>query len=217
MLNIERKILRKVEHTLITRRLVQAGDTVVVGVSGGPDSVALLHILLDLAPKFSFQVAIAHLNHGLRRDESARDEAFVVSLAEQLDLRVHVERQDVRRYQKKFRLSLEEAWDLESEDRDRLGVEVLPEHDADERAREAAEGGKPGPELDERERVLQDLVWVVEDLVEHVATDEAGNEHPRDEGVELVEVEAAAARSAGGERCPDDDAGDDEQAEGMER
>ena len=109
MLNIERKILRKVEHTLITRRLVRAGDTVLVGVSGGPDSVALVHILLDLAPKFSFQVAIAHLNHGLRRDESARDEAFVVSLAEQLDLRVHVERQDVRRYQKKFRLSLEEA------------------------------------------------------------------------------------------------------------
>jgi tRNA(Ile)-lysidine synthase len=109
MPNIEEKILRRVEHTLTTRRMVQAGDTVLVGVSGGPDSVALVHILLALASKFCFQVAIAHLNHCLRRQESARDEAFVVSLAEQLDLRVHVEKQDVRRYQKNHRLSPEEA------------------------------------------------------------------------------------------------------------
>ncbi len=107
--NIEKKILRTVEHTIGTRRMVQAGDTVLVAVSGGPDSVALVHILLALAAKFSFQVAMAHLNHCLRQNESARDEAFVVSLAEQLELPVHVERQDVRRYQKRHRLSLEEA------------------------------------------------------------------------------------------------------------
>jgi tRNA(Ile)-lysidine synthase len=107
--NIEKKILRTVEHTIGTRRMIQAGDTVLVAVSGGPDSVALVHILLALAPKFSFQVAMAHLNHCLRQNESARDEAFVVSLAEQLELPVHVERQDVRRYQKSQRLSLEEA------------------------------------------------------------------------------------------------------------
>jgi tRNA(Ile)-lysidine synthase len=109
MPNIEKKILRTVEHAIIARRMVEAGDSVLVGVSGGPDSVALVHILLALAPKFSFQVAIAHLNHCLRQDESARDEAFVVALAEQMDLPVHVERQDVRRYQKNHHLSLEEA------------------------------------------------------------------------------------------------------------
>jgi tRNA(Ile)-lysidine synthase len=107
--NIEKKILRTVEHTIGTRRMVQAGDTVLVAVSGGPDSVALVHILLALAEKFSFQVAMAHLNHCLRQNESARDEAFVVSLSEQLELPVHVERQDVRRYQKRHHLSLEEA------------------------------------------------------------------------------------------------------------
>lgn len=109
MPNIEKKILQTVEHTIGTHHMVKAGDNVVVGISGGPDSVALVHILLTLAPKFSFQVAIAHLNHCLRQDESARDEAFVVSLAEKLDLPVHVERQDVRRHQKKHHLSLEEA------------------------------------------------------------------------------------------------------------
>ena len=109
MPNIEKKIIRTVEQTIGTHRMVQAGDTVLVGVSGGPDSIALVHILLALAPKFSFKVAIAHLNHCLRQEESARDETFVVSLADQLQLRVHVERQDVRRYQKSRRLSLEEA------------------------------------------------------------------------------------------------------------
>ena len=109
MPNIEKKIIRTVEQTIGTHRMVQAGDTVLVGVSGGPDSVALVHILLALAPNCSFQVAIAHLNHCLRQDESERDEAFVVSLAEKLDLPVHVERQDVRRHQKKHHLSLEEA------------------------------------------------------------------------------------------------------------
>ena len=109
MPNIEKKILRAVERTIATRRMVQAGDTLLVAVSGGPDSVALVHILLALAPKFSFQIAMAHLNHCLRGDESERDETFVVSLAEQLELPLHVERQDVRRYQKSRHLSLEAA------------------------------------------------------------------------------------------------------------
>ena len=86
MPNIEKKILRTVERTIDTHRMIHAGDTVLVGVSGGPDSVTLVHILLALAPKFSFQLVIAHLNHCLRQDESERDEAFVVSLADKLDL-----------------------------------------------------------------------------------------------------------------------------------
>jgi len=109
MSKIEQKILRAVERTIDIYRMVNAGDTLLVAVSGGPDSVTLLHILLVLASKFSFQLAVAHLNHCLRGDESEHDEAFVVSLAEQHQLPVHVERQDVRRYQKSRRLSLEEA------------------------------------------------------------------------------------------------------------
>jgi len=109
MANIEKKLIRTVAHTLDSRAMVEAGDTILVGVSGGPDSVALVHILLALAPRFSIQIAMAHLNHGLRKSESDRDEAFVVSIAEQLDLPVHVEKKDVRGYQKSRHLSLEEA------------------------------------------------------------------------------------------------------------
>jgi len=109
MPDIQKKILRTVAHSLDIRHMVEAGDTVLVGVSGGPDSVALVHILMALAPKFSIQIAMAHFNHGLRQSESERDEAFVVSLAEQLDLPVHVGKKDVRGYQKSHHLSLEEA------------------------------------------------------------------------------------------------------------
>jgi tRNA(Ile)-lysidine synthase len=107
--HVEKEIHRTVEHNLRTHRMVETGDAVLVGVSGGPDSVALVHILLAFAPVFSLRIAIAHLNHCLRQNESDRDEAFVTELAKRLDLPIHVERQAVRRYQKSHRLSLEEA------------------------------------------------------------------------------------------------------------
>ncbi len=107
--NIEKKTLRTVAHTIGTHRMFQTGDTVLVAVSGGPDSVALVHILSALAPKYELQIAIAHLNHCLRPNESDRDQAFVAALAKQLEIPIYVERQDVRRYQKSHHLSLEEA------------------------------------------------------------------------------------------------------------
>ena len=71
--------------------------------------MALVHILLALAPAYGLRIAIAHLNHCLRQDESDRDEAFVTALAKELELPMHVEREDVRLYQKSHHLSLEEA------------------------------------------------------------------------------------------------------------
>jgi tRNA(Ile)-lysidine synthase len=107
--HLEKKIHRAVDRTLRTDRMVQNGDAVLVAVSGGADSVALVYILLELAPKYSLRMAIAHLNHCLREKESDRDEAFVASLAKQLELPFYIGREDVLRYQKRHRLSLEDA------------------------------------------------------------------------------------------------------------
>ena len=107
--NFEKKIHRAVDRTLRTYHMIQKGDAVLVAVSGGADSVALLYILLELAPKYSLRLAIAHLNHCLREKESDRDQAFVASLAEQLELPFYTGREDVPRYQKQHRLSLEDA------------------------------------------------------------------------------------------------------------
>jgi tRNA(Ile)-lysidine synthase len=101
--------LQTVKDTISSYNMFQPNDSVLVGVSGGPDSIALLHVLLALAPIFPLKLGIAHLNHCLRKNESDRDEAFVASLAQTLGLPCYVKRENVVEYQCKHRLSLEEA------------------------------------------------------------------------------------------------------------
>lgn len=72
--------------------MVSRGSRLGVAVSGGADSVALLHILHALAPALSFSLLVLHVNHGLRGAESDADEAFVRGLAASLDLPLAVER-----------------------------------------------------------------------------------------------------------------------------
>ena len=99
---------RLVDEALTKHGLIAEGDSVLIGVSGGPDSVALLHLLLDRAPGLSLHLGIAHLNHQLR-DGADRDEEFVRQLAAALGLPFHGQRADVRAWQARYRLSLEEA------------------------------------------------------------------------------------------------------------
>jgi tRNA(Ile)-lysidine synthase len=67
--------------------LVPKGSTVIAAVSGGPDSVALLHLLRELASVRRLQLIVAHFQHSLRGEESSEDEAFVRALSDQLGLR----------------------------------------------------------------------------------------------------------------------------------
>ncbi|HVA40760.1 MAG TPA: tRNA lysidine(34) synthetase TilS [Candidatus Binataceae bacterium] len=68
-----------------------SGDTILLALSGGPDSVALLHGLRELAPRFGYRLAAAHLNHRLRGAESDRDEMFVRELCSTLGVELVVE------------------------------------------------------------------------------------------------------------------------------
>jgi len=106
---IDTNIFRTVEQTITDLEMFQSGDNVLTAVSGGPDSVALVHILFELAPRYAFKLGIAHLNHGLRQENSDQDAEFVASLADQLDLPFYHEKVDVRKYRRQHRLSLEEA------------------------------------------------------------------------------------------------------------
>lgn len=89
--------------------LVVPGDSVLVAVSGGADSTALLHILAGLAPGLGVNLAVAHLNHQLRGGESDEDQTFVEQLAASLGLPFYSKREDVRAFGKKHRLNLEES------------------------------------------------------------------------------------------------------------
>ena len=80
-----------------------------VGLSGGSDSVALLFLLLDLSENGQFEVSgIAHLNHGLR-PAADRDERFCRELAVRLGLRIVVQNDDVKRYARGRKLSIEDG------------------------------------------------------------------------------------------------------------
>jgi len=89
-------------ETLVLRAIRQAGAPppgarVVVGLSGGPDSTCLLHVLLALAPTLGWRVEAAHLHHGLRGDSADGDEAFCRALCAALDVPLTVRRADVAR------------------------------------------------------------------------------------------------------------------------
>lgn len=100
---------QKVRRFIKQHRLVTGGEKLVVAVSGGPDSVCLLHILWKLQKELDIELHVAHLNHQLRGAESDADAAYVADLAQRLGVPATVESHDVRAYQSQHRLSLEEA------------------------------------------------------------------------------------------------------------
>jgi tRNA(Ile)-lysidine synthase len=79
-----------VREFLKRQELLSPGDRVLVAVSGGADSVALLHILYDLRLELELHLEIAHLQHGIRGEEAREDARFVAALADQLNLPFHL-------------------------------------------------------------------------------------------------------------------------------
>lgn len=75
--------------------LINKGDTVTVALSGGADSVALLHVLWSLKDELSINLKAAHLNHGIRGNEADRDEAFVKYLCDKFDIPLACEKVDI--------------------------------------------------------------------------------------------------------------------------
>ncbi|UCH43434.1 MAG: tRNA lysidine(34) synthetase TilS [Dehalococcoidales bacterium] len=92
------------EHNLLAGQ-----KRLLVAVSGGQDSAAMLGMLVSLQEELDIKLHIAHLDHQLRGVESENDARYVSQLASQLGVPVTVERCDVLTYQKKQRISLEEA------------------------------------------------------------------------------------------------------------
>lgn len=79
-------MLAKVRQTIAQHNLLSKGSRVVVAVSGGIDSVVMLHVLHNLRKDYNLEVLVAHLNHGFRGEESRGDAAFVEKLAQKYGL-----------------------------------------------------------------------------------------------------------------------------------
>lgn len=102
-------ILGKVKKTIEKFNMINPGDKIIVGVSGGPDSVTLLHILWRLKEELNISLITAHLNHGLRGKDAILDEEFVLEFSAKLGIPVKSEKVNVHDFAKENNLSLEEA------------------------------------------------------------------------------------------------------------
>jgi tRNA(Ile)-lysidine synthase len=96
----------KVIRTIERYGMLRPGDRVLVGLSGGADSVALTELLVELKPRLGVALVLAHLDHGLRA-EAEEDESFCRSLAERLSLPFVSERIDVAGRARESKRSIE--------------------------------------------------------------------------------------------------------------
>lgn len=108
-INQKEPLIERVFGFIRQNGLVLEGETLVVGVSGGPDSVCLLHILVKLKGRLGIGLHVAHLNHLLRGIESEADAEYVSTLARHLGVDATLEQREVKIYRAEHRLSLEEA------------------------------------------------------------------------------------------------------------
>ena len=119
-------MLRQVEQDISRYGIIEQGDRITAGISGGADSVCLLLLLLELKPKYGLTLKAVHVHHGLRGAEADEDEAFVRELCERLSVPLSVRHADVKRQAERTGCSEEEAGR-------KLRYQVL---------KEEAEGGK---------------------------------------------------------------------------
>jgi tRNA(Ile)-lysidine synthase len=102
-------MMEKVLKYIRDRRLLRAGDRVVVACSGGADSVALLRILLDLRQELGIVLSVAHFHHQIRAAEADADQQFVTDLAARLQLEFHAGSGDVPAHAEAQKVSIETA------------------------------------------------------------------------------------------------------------
>ncbi len=102
-------LIDKTKQTIAKFKMLEKGDRVLVAVSGGPDSMALLHILNSLRKEYDINLYVAHLNHMIRKGAAEKDAMFVGRAAKKMGIPAIIESQNVPRLAKERKLSIEEA------------------------------------------------------------------------------------------------------------
>lgn len=99
----------KVLDVIRKYNLIEDKDNILIGLSGGPDSMALLFVLLEIKEYIDFNIFVAHVNHGVRGKEALEDEKFVEELANRLNLPYFSKTVNMDEYAKINKMSSEEA------------------------------------------------------------------------------------------------------------
>jgi tRNA(Ile)-lysidine synthase len=132
--------IKKVKNFISVNKMIHPGEKIVVGVSGGPDSLSLLYTLFNLKDELNFTLHIAHLDHKFRGVESATDASFVEEHARKLGIAFTIEAIDVASIIRINKLSFEDgARRVRYEFYDRVATEVDADkvalgHNADDQA-----------------------------------------------------------------------------------
>ena len=98
----------KVRKTIREYNLIEKNDSIVVGVSGGPDSMTLLSILLKLKEEFNLKIYVAHVNHMLR-ENAIKDEEYVKEFCEKNNIEIFIKKANISEIAQKEKIGLEEA------------------------------------------------------------------------------------------------------------
>ncbi|MBQ4100128.1 MAG: tRNA lysidine(34) synthetase TilS, partial [Oscillospiraceae bacterium] len=102
-------MIPKFKSAISKYKMLNDGDNVIVAVSGGADSMALLHLLLCYKTKMNLHIEVCHINHLIRGDEAYRDEAFVKDYCEKNGIPFHLLRADIPKLADECGKSLEEC------------------------------------------------------------------------------------------------------------
>ncbi len=88
-MKIHRNIYLKIRNYCRENKLIERGDRILVAVSGGPDSVFLLHFIIMVSKEIVFDYAVCHAEHGIRGEESIRDQEFVKNMCTSMGIRLY--------------------------------------------------------------------------------------------------------------------------------
>jgi tRNA(Ile)-lysidine synthase len=105
MKSVEQNIIKFIDR----ESLIEIGDKVIVALSGGPDSIFLLHFFHKNLERFGIELSACHINHNLRGKESDTDELFCKNICDELGVKFFTASVDVKTLAKKNKMSIEEA------------------------------------------------------------------------------------------------------------
>ncbi len=98
----------KVLETIKKYSLITSGDKIVLGVSGGPDSISMLNILNEIKKELNFEIVVAHINHGIRENAKI-DEKFVKEFCEKKNIEIYILNTNIKELAEKEKRGLEET------------------------------------------------------------------------------------------------------------
>jgi tRNA(Ile)-lysidine synthase len=102
------KGLEQIEKTIKQNNLINKKDKIVIGVSGGPDSMCLLHFLNAKKDEYQTEIFVAHVNHKIR-EEADSDEEYVKNYCEKYNIPVFIKQIDIKKYAKEQKRGEEES------------------------------------------------------------------------------------------------------------